>query len=106
MPNGTNIRRQPVHANQPSVSQLPPAGQPSSPKAAAPSRRMPRREAAARLSNLLGVPVAPKTLERMPVPYLKIGRSASYTDADIDAHAARVLASAPRQMSGSTRRSG
>jgi hypothetical protein len=65
---------------------------------------MPRPEAAARLSKLLGVPVAPKTLERWPVPYLKIGRATSYTDTDLDAYAERVLAAAPRQMSGITRR--
>ena len=94
MPRTVNIRRQPARpASEASANQRP----------AATPRRMPRPEAAARLSSLLGVPVAPKTLERMPVPYLKIGRSTSYTDVDIDAYAARVLASAPRQMSGITR---
>jgi hypothetical protein len=61
------------------------------------SRRMPRRAARAWLAERLGTPISSAWIRRQSLPYLAIGRNASYLEADLETFAQERLSAAPRR---------
>lgn len=66
--------------------------------------RLLRPEAAAYISEQLGSPVSPRTMEVLPVPFVVLNKRAAYLPSDLDEYVAQVLAAAPRRT-GRPRRS-
>jgi hypothetical protein len=61
-------------------------------------RRLKRKAACAFLAERLGAGVSSPTIRRWPIPYVVIGRDASYLETDLEAYARRRLESAPHCM--------
>jgi hypothetical protein len=61
-------------------------------------RRHNRLSAAAHLTGRLGKPVSPRTMPRLPVPYIVVLGEALYEEPDLDAYADALLAAAPRRI--------
>jgi hypothetical protein len=62
-------------------------------------RRLKRKAACAWLSERLGAGVSPPTLRRWGIPYVVIGRDASYAEDDLEAYARQRLENAPHCVS-------
>jgi hypothetical protein len=61
-------------------------------------RRMKRKAACQWLAERLGCGVSSSTIRRWPIPYLVLGRDASYLEADLEAYARQRLATAPHRI--------
>ena len=61
-------------------------------------RRMKRKDACAFLSERLGAGVSSPTIRRWPIPYVQIGRDASYAQDDLERFVEQRLESAPHRM--------
>jgi hypothetical protein len=70
--------------------------EPSRSVATCDNQRMTRKDAAALMSSLLGIPVTPKNLARSGTPFLRLGKHAVYAAGDVLAHAERMLAEAAK----------
>jgi hypothetical protein len=68
-----------------------------------PDRRLDRPAIAARLTELLGRPVSPRTVAELPIPYKVILKKATSTERDVDAYAAQVLAKTTLRIGGRQR---
>jgi hypothetical protein len=61
-------------------------------------RRLKRKAACAFLAERLGAGVSSPTIRRWPIPYVVIGRDASYLESDLERYVEQRLASAPHCM--------
>jgi hypothetical protein len=61
-------------------------------------RRLKRQDACRWLSERLGAGVSSPTIRRWPIPYVVIGRDASYLETDLEAYARLRLKNAPHCM--------
>ena len=61
-------------------------------------RRLKRKAACAFLAERLGAGVSPAWIRRQAIPYVQIGRDASYGEADLERFIEQRLSAAPTRM--------
>jgi hypothetical protein len=61
-------------------------------------RRLKRKAACAFLAERLGARVSTAWIRRQPIPYVQIGRDASYGQADLERFVEQRLSAAPNRM--------